>query len=367
MDPPIKSLKPILDVRTRWNSSFEMIERALLLKPALRIIIQEIHPADDDEEPGADGLVGNIDWDRLKTLTDFLQPFKEATLIASASHYPSLSLVLPQYNSLLDHQEYFKDESEDQMLAAAAADAHSKLKNWRMEKEDKHILLILDNASSHSSGKELTNIELCFLLRNTTSLCQPLDQRIIAAFKARFRSKEVLLVLDRLNATEITDKSIYKIDQLTAMTWSKQAWESLEPQLIKNCWYHAGLIKRPSEMAEKELSSLKALEIAELDKLLRAVVADAESGSFDAVEYVSFEDEDLEVHETDVFDIDKAIQQLAEEEQEPEDNEVVIIRPELTLVEQIKKTFGGHFDSQCERGKGIFGGGPACCCMGATG
>ena len=41
-DINIKKLKPIIDVPTRWNSTFEMIKRATELKPVSFFIIYTI-------------------------------------------------------------------------------------------------------------------------------------------------------------------------------------------------------------------------------------------------------------------------------------------------------------------------------------
>ncbi|KAG0439030.1 Tigger transposable element-derived protein 1 [Dictyocoela muelleri] len=57
--------------------------------------------------------------------------------------------------------------------------------NEEMSKENRKILLLLDNALSHPNAY-LSNIELLFLLKNTTSLIQPLDMGIIKSFKNHY-------------------------------------------------------------------------------------------------------------------------------------------------------------------------------------
>ena len=67
--------------------------------------------------------------------------------------------------------------------------------NMEMAEGSRHILLLMDNASSHRLPVEaieqerlkmieLSNITLLFLPANTTSIVQPLDAGIIHAFKA---------------------------------------------------------------------------------------------------------------------------------------------------------------------------------------
>ncbi|CAI5945947.1 unnamed protein product [Closterium sp. NIES-65] len=70
-----------------------------------------------------------------------------------------------------------------------------------MYAEGRHIVILLDNASSHTLKSEMawsevvhgfrttcmSNIPLVFLPPNTTAFTQPLDQGIIATAKARYR------------------------------------------------------------------------------------------------------------------------------------------------------------------------------------
>ena len=67
--------------------------------------------------------------------------------------------------------------------------------NNHFKGQDRNIMLIMDNASCHSlSGVQhkqlssstalpMTNVTIVFLHPNCTSVVQPLDQGIIAAFK----------------------------------------------------------------------------------------------------------------------------------------------------------------------------------------
>ena len=67
--------------------------------------------------------------------------------------------------------------------------------------QQRHCLMLLDNASSHGVADtvltkvgsfdafRLSNLLLLFLPPNCTSFVQPLDQGIIAAFKAHYKGK----------------------------------------------------------------------------------------------------------------------------------------------------------------------------------
>ena len=44
-------------------------------------------------------------WVKLKQIKNFLEIFKEVTVIMSGSFYPTLSMTIPLYNILIDHIE----------------------------------------------------------------------------------------------------------------------------------------------------------------------------------------------------------------------------------------------------------------------
>ncbi|XP_064475854.1 tigger transposable element-derived protein 6-like [Ornithodoros turicata] len=63
-----------------------------------------------------------------------------------------------------------------------------------LRRSNRRGVLVLDNATSHNAtGLELTNLELCFLPKNTTSHIQPLDACIIRSFKSAYRRDLVSL------------------------------------------------------------------------------------------------------------------------------------------------------------------------------
>ena len=73
--------------------------------------------------------------------------------------------------------------------------------NELFKNQKRNCLILLDNAASHSIADmvltkagsfecfKMSNLLLLFMPANCTSVVQPLDQGIIAAFKARYKSK----------------------------------------------------------------------------------------------------------------------------------------------------------------------------------
>jgi len=92
-----------------------------------------------------------------------------------------------------------------------------------MRSPGRHILLLLDNASSHKPGDIVcTNVQVEFLPPNTTAFLQPMDAGIIAAFKRAYRRKQLLWVYDKIKRGEKLKKNVYAVDQLQVMRWSKE-------------------------------------------------------------------------------------------------------------------------------------------------
>ena len=74
-------------------------------------------------------------WNRFETLYEFLQPFQEATVAACGDKYPTLSLVVPLYNAILDHVERWmkKTAPEDTIvdkLHHACGASYAKMKEY---------------------------------------------------------------------------------------------------------------------------------------------------------------------------------------------------------------------------------------------
>nr|CCA26103.1 jerky putative [Albugo laibachii Nc14] len=126
--------------------------------------------------------------------------------------------------------------------------------NERMKIEGHHVLLLLDNVSSHRVTVPLSNVTVQMLPTNTTSFLQPQDAGIIQSFKCELEQLKTRYIAGK--SDELLDKaaevgnenvetqmeSLYTVDVLQAMQWAQEAWETVTRTTVANCWRHTKII-----------------------------------------------------------------------------------------------------------------------------
>jgi uncharacterized C2H2 Zn-finger protein len=116
-------VKPMLDVKTRWNSTADMIIRAFRLRDGLSITMESLfHEANAKKRRKVKGkgrsvIVAEMEeeesfvqiteehWKNLSDILHVLEPLKKATELLSGDSYPSLNMVVPCYVMLMNHLE----------------------------------------------------------------------------------------------------------------------------------------------------------------------------------------------------------------------------------------------------------------------
>lgn len=90
----------ILDVRTRWNSTYDMLERALEIRKPLALTVQSFKQLEYLQ-------LTNDEWNKVQATINLLKPFKEATKELSEEGVPKLSQTVSIYNALFEHLEKY--------------------------------------------------------------------------------------------------------------------------------------------------------------------------------------------------------------------------------------------------------------------
>ena len=87
------------------------------------------------------------DWINFKQIYNFLRPFKEVTDIMSSSTYPTLSTVVPLYNTLIDHIEDTANMKDTELVIMKAANSYKdKLTEYYNKTNETYLIAtILDS------------------------------------------------------------------------------------------------------------------------------------------------------------------------------------------------------------------------------
>jgi hypothetical protein len=157
----------------------------------------------------------------------------------------------------------------------------------RLENQNRKVLLLLDNVSSHTIyGLDLKNVEILFLPKYTTLKLQPLDAGIIASFKRKYRALFVQYLIHELEQNSITKP---KLNILGSMRFIVESWDKVTPKTIQNCWFHTGLIIRDSA---EESGISNVLEESEENLSIQNTISQLNlSDAMSAEEYVNFPEE----------------------------------------------------------------------------
>jgi hypothetical protein len=112
-------LKPILDVKTRWNSTYKAWVRLLDLKDAIKELINRMQfESDRDTKYDAKRLkkimLSHQEWTLIKELVFILKDFNDITTTLSGNSFVTLSLVYPTISHLIKKlQSQISDNNDD--------------------------------------------------------------------------------------------------------------------------------------------------------------------------------------------------------------------------------------------------------------
>lgn len=123
----------------------------------------------------------------------------------------------------------------------------------KMIRQDRKVLLFLDNAASHPDTIKLQNVKIVFFPPNVTSVSQPLDQGVIQNFKVMYRQLVMKHIVSELNGNEVTLQTLTKgLNVLQAISWVTNAWKNVTASTIRNCFLKAGF---PASGGHPEIES----------------------------------------------------------------------------------------------------------------
>ena len=118
----------------------------------------------------------------------------------------------------------------------------------KFEKENRKIVLVVDNGPVHPIVDGLKATELVFLPTNTTSKTQPMDQGEICSLKAKYHRK----IIKRLIRAVDMKKKLPQTSILDAIQLLQSACSKVSELTIKNCFRKSGISEKSAEQAINE-------------------------------------------------------------------------------------------------------------------
>ncbi|KNZ52130.1 uncharacterized protein VP01_3682g5 [Puccinia sorghi] len=130
----------ILDVQTRWSSTYSMLRCAIQLQLACTTYCS---PRGDTSKYS----LHELEWEKVTQMTEFLAPLNDVTKILCLSKYPTLSMALPIYMLLIKNIFQVRSQYKASQLILAAKKMIYKLKKYfvlALEKPAPICSMILD-------------------------------------------------------------------------------------------------------------------------------------------------------------------------------------------------------------------------------
>ena len=143
----------------------------------------------------------------------------------------------------------------------------SKL-NRQMISTNRKILLFMDNAGCHPQElcDRFSNIQICFLPANTTSILQPLDLGIIKNFKLHYRRNFLRYVISKIDECDKASDVVKSLNILIAIRWVALAWSQVTTDTISKCFRKAGILDKELDVICRDIDDQDPF--LEADKLL---------------------------------------------------------------------------------------------------
>ncbi|CAB4492724.1 unnamed protein product [Rhizophagus irregularis] len=202
-------LRPIIDIKTRWNSTYKMINRASVLKENILMLAVK-HPILNNHLPT------QVEWELFHDLNQFLESFNNATIDLSAQSRPTIAhsrVIL-----LTIKIDLYADRGEDSLLKDVIIQMREKFETYyEVLKEPTHIAAFLDPRYK----------SYCFPEMSDNEILQPIQQKLSQVQPTNIiRSAKVSPFLQKLKST----RGIQIVDDEVTKYWNtNDADENIKP------------------------------------------------------------------------------------------------------------------------------------------
>ncbi|CAI7756037.1 unnamed protein product [Closterium sp. NIES-54] len=124
---PKTALKLVQDSPTRWGSTHDMVERAGVLQNPITIFFAQTQT---DKKKVESLRLTDADWETVQAVKTFLIPIAKVSKAAEGAAYPTVLMVVPYYNGLIDAMESRLAEGPSPTLQPMIMAALSHLKKY---------------------------------------------------------------------------------------------------------------------------------------------------------------------------------------------------------------------------------------------
>ena len=146
--------------------------------------------------------------------------------------------------------------------------------NWlndEMKKLDRHVVLLVDNFTGHNVSSR-SNVEVRFLPPNCTAKAQPLDAGIIKCFKDSFKKHLYKRVFERIHEVTGVEDFLKGLTIFDAADWTLEAWKSVKPSTIHNCFYKCQILDEKWKNDEIVLPAIVGIENSSVGSVVQDLV-----------------------------------------------------------------------------------------------
>ncbi|CAI5525461.1 unnamed protein product [Closterium sp. Naga37s-1] len=125
---PKPALKLVQD-STRWGSTHDMVERAGVLQNPITVFFAQTQGLSKADKKKVESMrLTDADWETLQAIKTFLSIFAKVSKAVEGAAYPTVAMVVPYYNGLIDAMESHlakgPSATRKPMIEAALDDAH---------------------------------------------------------------------------------------------------------------------------------------------------------------------------------------------------------------------------------------------------
>ena len=204
--------------------------------------------------------------------------------------------------------------------------------NRRFARQDRKILLVIDNCPAHPVIDNLSHIKIVFLPPNSTSCLQPMDQGVIRSMKAFYRKKLLYKMISAIDKGQE-----FSVNLLDALHFIYSAWNAVTPETVRNCFRKCSFFRQPSDDDDGEIQVDHAALDHEIAGQLQLLQQQGVQGLDDVTpeSYITSDDavETTEELTTENIVAQVQSQQDNEEPMEDEDDYIEELPDPVTLAE----------------------------------